>query len=260
MIKYLSIFFLCICSFKGIAMLNVNKDSSNTRKYKVAIHHEVLSPVIYPLIIGGDNSRMNVVAWKYFTGGIRYKISQKNEIGVDYLFFEKSVSSKHQGEDVEALFGSIVNSNFSYDAKNHVYQQKYIWLYYRRNFRNFFASCGFGGGLYTYKNNTADNAVSEKNYDWCNVIDLGYNVKIYKNVSISCYLGMLNSFSFKKEIAYDKPIIYSADVIYNYEVEQFKDLKKIEIRNNTVIREYKYLGILQSKIIPRLGISLMVQI
>ncbi len=240
-------------------MLNNYKDTGNIKTYRFVIHHEITSPVLYQLTAGGNSNNAKTSVWKYFTGGFRYKLAPKNEIGIDYLFFEKRINTRN-GEKVPGLFGSIVNPNFNYDAEYHIYQQKYLWLYYRRSLKNFFVSCGFGGGTYTYKNNRTTTTVFEKNTDWCNVIDAGYDIKIYKNIKLSAYLGILNSFSFKKEIYYEKAVVTDAATIYNYEVQQFKDLKKVEVQENKVIREYKYLGIIQSKFIPRLGLSLIIQI
>lgn len=245
---------LYVCSVFSIN--TISKDSISRLKHRFNIHHEFLSPIIYPLIIGGNSNNTKLKTWKYFTGGIGFKLNKKNELNIDYLYFEKQVYSTDPKENAPALFGSIVNPNFSYDAQNHIYKQFYLWLSLTHNFKNLFVSCGFGAGTYTYKNNDKYNAVYEKNRDWCNVIDFGYNFKLGKRFLLSPYIGMLNSFSYRKDIVYEKPVIYSETAIYNYEVQQFKDLKSVSIENsNTVIRRYKNLGIMQSKIIPRLGLK-----
>lgn len=253
-VLFVSCFFFSINCFSAFSQ---SKDTILKKEYKFIIHHEILSPVIYQLAIGGNNNHTRVFAWKYFTGGFGYNVSNKYELRLDYLFFEKQINSTEISLDAPAIFGSVVNSNSSYWAQHHLYKQKYIWLSLRRNFKKFYFSLGLGIGSNSYDNDYKYNSVNEKSKDWCNVIDFGYKIRFTKRLSLTPYIGLLTAFSYKKEIVYQNPVLYQASDVYDYEIKSDKDLKKVEIENtNKVIRSYKYFGIMQSKFIPRLGLSI----
>lgn len=235
---------------------NSNKDSILFIGNKISINHEILSPFIYPLIIGGNSISTKVESWKYLTGGLNYALNKKYSIGLSYLFYEKQVISRNSNADAQPIFGSFINSSINIFAQNHTYQQFYSWLSVKHNFKKWYVSCGFGVGFYTYKNNNINNAISAKNNDWCNVIDIGYKFKIGKRISFTPYIGNLTAFSYKKTITYSKPAHYVNSENYNNEIKSF-DFKSINVEDDLIYtRRYKYLGIMQTKIIPRVGLNI----
>lgn len=251
----LIVFTLLMGSLYSISLKGSNDSIIKTKKYFV--QQELLCPLLYQLANKTTSQFVTIDSWKFFTGGLKYRISNNKFIGINYLFSKKVIYSKNQtsSNNIYDAQSSIAFNDIYYYSKKHSYNQFYIWLSYYQTIKRFYFDIGLGGGTKKYINNNSNMQVKEVNKNWCISIDAGYNIKIFKNISLNPNIGIINTFSFAKSVNYSNSN-YSTKSISDYVQSYSPDLNKINSTVNSINSSYKYFGLYQYSFFLKGGISL----
>ncbi len=254
--KIIIIFIIVICNFCFLSANTLTDSVIKTKKY--FIHQEIVCPILYQLNAQTTNKSISVNSWQYFTGGLKYKIFKSAFLGINYLYYTRKSFSKNQEASIsiDDFQNSIAFNDIYYFAKNHTYKQFYLWPSYYQKIKNFYFDIGVGGGYKKYINDNPNLYVKEVNKNWCNSIDVGYNIKIYKNLSLNTNIGILNLFSFAKSVNYSSSNYYSTKSISEYVQSNSNDLKTIRVSDNSINCTYKNIGLYQYSFLLKGGISL----